>query len=67
MTQLTDKMERLREDYTHHICRFNDAPQTCDCYIKAIDACIALVDADPKHTKPEVSNPSPKEANYLSE
>ena len=43
MTSLTDKMEGLRANYADHICRFNDAPQTCECYGLAIDKCIALV------------------------
>jgi hypothetical protein len=46
MTQLTDKMEGLRANYVDHICRFNDAPQTCECYGLAVDASIALVKAE---------------------
>ena len=46
MTQLTDKMEGLRANYVDHICRFNDAPQTCECYGLAVDDCLALVKAE---------------------
>ena len=46
MTSLTDKMEGLRANYADHICRFNDAPQTCECYGLAVDDCIELAKAE---------------------
>ena len=54
MTQLTDKMEGLR------LKQGEAVPFQAIHFNEAIDACIALA-------KAEVSNPSPKEANYLSE
>lgn len=26
-----------KQDFTGHICRFNDSPQKCECYEKALD------------------------------
>lgn len=29
--------------HQEHICRFNDAPQSCECYDKGFDAAIEMV------------------------
>lgn len=31
-----ERKKGMAADFTHHICAFNDPPQTCDCYKKAI-------------------------------
>ena len=54
MIELTDKMKRLR------LKQGEAVPFQAIHFNEAIDKCIALA-------KAEVSNPSPKEANYLSE
>ena len=35
---LLAEIERREKDFTDHICRFNDAPQKCECYAKGFSA-----------------------------
>lgn len=35
-------------DRTEHMCRFNDAPQTCECYYKGIDDALATLSSKQK-------------------
>lgn len=34
---ICDMLDRKLSDYTDHLCPFNDAPQTCDCYRQALE------------------------------
>lgn len=42
-SEVIEKIKERQKNYTDHICRFNDAPQTCDCYGKALSDIISFL------------------------
>lgn len=42
-TLQAELMKEVGADYNHHICRFNDYPQKCECYNKALDDTKAII------------------------